>query len=45
MRYIIARWIEWALRRLAERIHNVADRFALCPLCGRNKYSGGPCIY
>ncbi len=32
------------LRGIQERAERAADRFKLCERCGRNPYTGAPCV-
>ena len=49
-RYTVLAGLEQPLRKLAQPfgclssfINGIADRFAICPDCGRNRYTGAPC--
>jgi hypothetical protein len=44
MRNCILNAISQTLRSLATRLDCLADRFAVCPDCGRNRYTGAPCV-
>jgi hypothetical protein len=32
------------LRKIARALDALADRFAFCPDCGRNRYTGKSCV-
>lgn len=44
MKYRICEFIYQLLRKIAEKINNLSERFAICPDCGRNRYTGKPCV-
>lgn len=43
MRFKIASLIERAFRAIGDAAYRMAERVALCPDCGRNRYDGRPC--
>lgn len=36
-------FLELKLRSLSRRLGDLAERFAICEDCGRNRYTGAPC--
>lgn len=43
MKYRVFEYIYQTLQRLSAWLDNFSQRFAICPDCGRNRYSGEPC--
>lgn len=44
MRVFILQTLEAALQRLETWAGAMRERVAVCPDCGRNRYTGGPCV-
>jgi hypothetical protein len=44
MRVKLLQLVERVLSCLAEWAENARQRCAVCPDCGRNRYSGPPCV-
>jgi len=43
MKYRIYSFLERTLRSLSYRLGDLAEHFAICEGCGRNRYTGKPC--
>lgn len=44
VKYFIYNQIHEKLSSLSEWIRDIGDRFAICPNCGKNRYTGEPCF-
>jgi hypothetical protein len=44
MRIRILQTIEAILARLIPSLEALRERVAVCPACGRNRYTGAPCV-
>lgn len=43
LKYNVYRFLEMAFRRLEYWAQEMAMKYAICPDCGRNGYTGKPC--